>query len=457
MGDMGVTDIKIMYVMSDSASEAPTEGWSDTAPEWVDGKYIWQKTVTTYNNGETYESNARCITGATGAAGADGKDGAAGAQGPQGDKGEKGDKGDTGATGAAGKDGATGAQGPQGEKGEKGDKGDTGATGATGAAGKDGATGAQGPQGEKGEKGDKGDTGATGATGAAGKDGLTIKSIVPEYYLSTSKTALSGGSWTTTTPTWSIGKYVWTRSKITYSDNTYSYSQAVCDASWEVANAIQAELSLKVDEDKLISIINAAADVIRLTSNRLVIDSTYFSLDENGRAELAGGKVGNWEIGEALSSTAEAYVAPGEYERARVEQKILGTATLSTAENTYYDLNGDGSVNIKDLLLIQQMILGMSSYEEMVGAVKSTVNVKLQPSTPEELITLSTSTPWGVNKKSWLGINGIYFPSIRGDGVSGTIIETDAGNNVDDMATEIANINSNLDWTILSGTNTSVY
>ena len=137
MGDMGVTDIKIMYVMSDSASEAPTEGWSDTAPEWVDGKYIWQKTVTTYNNGETYESNAICITGATGAAGADGKDGAAGAQGPQGDKGEKGDKGDTGATGAAGKDGATGAQGPQGEKGEKGDKGDTGSTCATGAAVKD--------------------------------------------------------------------------------------------------------------------------------------------------------------------------------------------------------------------------------------------------------------------------------------------------------------------------------
>ena len=76
-----------------------------------------------------------------------------------------------GANGANGVDGATGPQGPQGEKG------DTGATGPQGPQGEKGDTGATGPQGPQGEKGDTGATGPqgekgdTGATGAPGKDG----------------------------------------------------------------------------------------------------------------------------------------------------------------------------------------------------------------------------------------------------------------------------------------------
>ena len=50
-----------------------------------------------------------------------------------------------------------------------------------------------------------GEQGPTGATGATGKG---VSSITEEYYLSTSKTSQTGGSWTTTPPTWSTGKYV---------------------------------------------------------------------------------------------------------------------------------------------------------------------------------------------------------------------------------------------------------
>ena len=220
----------------------------------------------------------------------------------------------------------------------------------------------------------------------------------------------------------------------------------MCDASWEVANAIQAELSLKVDEDKLISIINAAADVIRLTSNRLVIDSTYFKLDDSGRAELAGGKVGNWEIGEALSSTAEAYVAPGEYERARVKQKILGTSTLSTAETQYLDVTGDGNINISDLVTIQKILLGMTEYEECNNPKKSEVTVELNPTTPNKLIKMAATTPWGRKKESYLGINGIKFPTICGECVTGDTIETTSGVNLDEL-------NSNLSLKVIGDSN----
>ena len=173
-------------------------------------------------------------------------------------------KGDTGATGAKGDKGDTGATGPKGEQGEKGDKGDTGtgvsnvdvqyykSTSSTSLAGgswsttnpgwengkyiwsktvvtyTDGTTEESTPVCITGAKGSTGATGATGAAGADGADGKGVKSIVEQYYKSTSATSLSGGSWSATYPGWENGKYIWTRSIITYTDDTTTTTIAVC-------------------------------------------------------------------------------------------------------------------------------------------------------------------------------------------------------------------------------------
>lgn len=47
---------------------------------------------------------------------------------------------------------------------------------------------------------------------------------VEEFYLSTSRTALSGGSWSETAPTATTGKYIWRRTKVTFSDESVEYS-----------------------------------------------------------------------------------------------------------------------------------------------------------------------------------------------------------------------------------------
>ena len=75
---------------------------------------------------------------------------------------------------------------------------------------------------------DENGTCITGATGATGSSGKGIASIVEEYYQSTSATTLSGGSWSTTAPTWVDGKYIWTRSVITYTDNTVKRTEGIC-------------------------------------------------------------------------------------------------------------------------------------------------------------------------------------------------------------------------------------
>ena len=65
----------------------------------------------------------------------------------------------------------------------------------------------------------------SGTSGAAGKG---ISSVDVEYYQSTSATELAGGKWQTTAPTWASGKYVWTRTKTTYTDGTSDTTDAVC-------------------------------------------------------------------------------------------------------------------------------------------------------------------------------------------------------------------------------------
>ena len=178
------------FYKSTSPTSLSGGSWSNSQPTWENGKYIWKRTYVVKNNGTTeYQPSANgvCITGSTGA------------------KGDKGDKG------------ATGPQGPQGVKG---------------------ATGAQGPQGLQGEKG------ATGATGPQGSTGKGLKSAVDQYYLSTSNTTQSGGSWSNTQPSWVSGKYIWTRTYQTWNDNTTTTTTPVlADALNKANNTASSALS----------------------------------------------------------------------------------------------------------------------------------------------------------------------------------------------------------------------
>ncbi|MDD4433377.1 MAG: phage tail protein [Parabacteroides sp.] len=57
-----VQSVSVQYAQNTNTTTAPTTGWSTTSPAWSDGKYIWQRTVTTTKNG-TSTSGATCISG----------------------------------------------------------------------------------------------------------------------------------------------------------------------------------------------------------------------------------------------------------------------------------------------------------------------------------------------------------------------------------------------------------
>lgn len=82
--------------------------------------------------------------------------------------------------------------------------------------------------GQDGQQGEKGDPGKNGTDGKDGAAGVSVTHTDVEYYLSTSETELSGGTWQSTAPAITDGKYLWGRTKITYSNGQTAYTGAYC-------------------------------------------------------------------------------------------------------------------------------------------------------------------------------------------------------------------------------------
>ena len=207
-----VKEVKAQYYLSTSETSLTGGSWSDTAPTWEQGKYLWQRFIYVFTNGSSTTGKATCLAGAKGDTGA---------QGPAGPQGEKGDTG------------APGVQGPQGEKG------DTGDTGAQGPAGPQGEAGATGPQGPAGQNGEPGPAGPKGPQGDAGEDGQSVISVTPQFQKHTSNTTAPTGTWSDTCPAYESGKYLWIRNKVVFANPTATkYTNAYYDPSWEAkANA----------------------------------------------------------------------------------------------------------------------------------------------------------------------------------------------------------------------------
>ena len=169
---VGVSAITEQYYLSTSATALVGGTWSGTVPTWVDGRFMWTRSVITYTNGTTVNTNPKCVTGAKGSTGSAGSPGAAGKDGISITKVDVMYYQSTSATALSGgswltaapawvsgrffwektvvtySDGTTeeskpvcitGQQGQTGAKGDKGDKGDTGSPGANGKDGKDAA------------------------------------------------------------------------------------------------------------------------------------------------------------------------------------------------------------------------------------------------------------------------------------------------------------------------------
>ena len=191
----GVQSVDVLYYLSSSSTSLSGGSWSTNSPTWVDGKYIWSKTKVVYTDGSSIETNPACITGG---------------------KGSTGDNGrgvssiveeyylSTSSNSLVG--GSWSTTPPTWENGKyiwtRSVITYTDSASTT--------------------------TDPICVTGGKGATGIGVKSVSEQYYLSTSYSTTTGGSWSTTVPAWKDGKYIWTRSIITYTDNSYTETNPVC-------------------------------------------------------------------------------------------------------------------------------------------------------------------------------------------------------------------------------------
>lgn len=291
VADAVIASVDVEYAQGASRVTEPQSGWQTTAPQWVSGKYIWTRTKTTMQSGDIEYSEPVCISGRDGVDGANGADGKDGARGPAGKDGVSTYFHRAYATSADGRQGFSTSYGSgktylgtyvDSVKADSTDpakyqwsliKGADGEDGVPGKNGTDGktyylhiayATNADGKQGFSVSYGagktyigqcvdlnvkDPTDPSAYTWSKIKGETGTGVSGIVEQYYLSTSSTAQSGGSWSEAQPAWSKGKYIWTRSKVAWTDSSTTYTapclaKAINGSNQMAGSAIAARVKL---------------------------------------------------------------------------------------------------------------------------------------------------------------------------------------------------------------------
>ena len=228
LSEMIVSSVEEFY-QSSSSSSLSGGSWSASQPTWVDGTYIWRRTKVTYGDGHSDYSPSTtgvCITGNTGAEGPQGKSGVNGVGVSSVDVQYYKSTSSTSLVG-----GTWQTTNPGWENGKY-------IWSKTVVTYTDSSTDESSPVCLTGSTGS---TGASGSDGSDGNDGVGISTIVEQYYQSSSSSNLSGGSWSNSYPGWVDGKYIWTRSVITYTNGKTTTTSAVCVTGSKGATGAQGE------------------------------------------------------------------------------------------------------------------------------------------------------------------------------------------------------------------------
>ena len=220
----GIKSIAYTYARTTSQTAPSADSITATTMPTIDAtnKYLWQKEVITYTNGQSQTTVLLlAVYGNTGS---------------KGDKGDPGIKGDTGAPGSPGKDGTSVTITSQAITYQASSSGTTIPTGTWVANPPSVAKGqylwtrtvVNYSDGKKTTAYSVGYQGTNGQNGQNGSPGRGVKSTEVTYQIWANGASTPSGTWQTSVPDTTADKpYLWTRTVITYTDNTKSTSYSV--------------------------------------------------------------------------------------------------------------------------------------------------------------------------------------------------------------------------------------
>ena len=236
---------------------------------------------------------------------------------------------------------------------------------------KQGVSGTNGRDGTDGRDGINGTNGRDGTDGVDGADGISVTAVQPQYYLSISASEATGGSWATTL-TYVIGKFIWTRDYITYSNNTYGtstaiYNEALTQSCYNAATA----LGLVQEQQEYFWHDSLGAHVLSSTDT----SGTRYRTDIKG----AG-----LEINQLSSSTETSIAAFGSTTRVGAEAdkhitidssgfNVYVNSSTAMASVSYGNTNGESGVQQLPYYVFAQRTIFPYTYVRKYGCQEGTL------------------------------------------------------------------------------------
>ena len=156
--------------------------------------------------------------------------------------------------------------------------------------------------------------------------GIGAAEVVEQYYLSTSQTTQTGGSWQSTQPTWVKGRYYWTRSKITWSDGTVTYTTPTLARALTSGNQSTDDLDDNLTQQEVFNRLtnNGQTQGIYLSNKRLYINASYIA---TGTISDASGR-NYWNLSSGYLRTTSGYIGG-----LTIENSYIGNSTFKLMSN----------------------------------------------------------------------------------------------------------------------------
>jgi hypothetical protein len=129
---------------------------------------------------------------------------------------------------------------------------------------------------------------------------------------------------------------------------------------YSTTSEIEGKLELKIDADdnnKIVSMLNMAADDINITSDRFSLDSTNAKITKEGIVDFVKGSIGSIDIGENYLRIP--ITVDHTYTQSDVDtlfDKYTNGDTFTEEEIKFYDVTGDGKISLADTAKMYNLV-----------------------------------------------------------------------------------------------------
>lgn len=160
----------------------------------------------------------------------------------------------------------------------------------------------------------------------ANESGIGAAEVIEQYYLSTSNTTQTGGTWSNTQPVWVSGRYYWTRSRIKWSNGTYTYTDPVLARGLTSGNQSTDNLDNSLTQREVFNRLtnNGQTQGVYLSNSELYINASYIA---TGTISDATGK-NYWNLSSGYLRTTSGYIGG-----LTIENSYVGNSVFRLTDN----------------------------------------------------------------------------------------------------------------------------